>query len=53
MGKEIITFGDVEVENQKLYQHKSPISIYDLNVDRIVVSSKVSFGKNGFKWVRR
>ena len=42
MGKEIIT---LEVEKHKFHQHKSPISIYDVNIDRIVVSKKVSYAK--------
>ena len=25
MGKEILTFGNVEIENNKFYHHKSPI----------------------------
>ena len=27
MGKEVIMFGDIEVEKHKFHQHKSPISI--------------------------
>ena len=48
MGKEIITFSNIEVEKHKFHQHKSPISIHDLNLDRIVVSNRVAFGKSGF-----
>ena len=44
MGKEIITFGDIEIEKQKFHSHKNQISIYDVNIDRIVVSNKVPFG---------
>ena len=43
MGKETITFGKIEVEKQKFHQHKSPISIYDVNIDRIVIPNKVLF----------
>ena len=50
MGKKIITFGYVEVEKYKFYQHKSPILIYNVYIDRIVVSNKVPFGKNDFKY---
>ena len=39
MGKEIVTFGNIEVEKQ----HKSPISIYGVNVDRKVVSNMAPF----------
>ena len=31
-------------------QPKKPISIYDANMDRIVVSNMVLFGKKGFKY---
>ena len=45
MGKETITFGDIEVEKQIFYSHKNPISIYDVNIDKIVISNKVSLVK--------
>ena len=47
IGKEIIKFGETEIRKQKFHSHKNPISIYHLNIDRIVVSNKVPFGK---KW---
>ena len=50
MGKETITFGDIEVEKQIFHSHKNPVSIYDVNIDKIVISNKVSFGKRGFKY---
>ena len=45
MDKEIITFGNSEVERHKFHQHKIPISLYDVNISKIVVSNKVPFGK--------
>ena len=45
MGKEIIAFGDLEVEKHKFDQHKNPMLIYNINIDRIVVTSKVSYEK--------
>ena len=45
MGKQILTFGNIEVEKHKFHQHQSPISVYYVNIDRIVVSNKVPFGK--------
>ena len=50
MSKEIITFGNIEVKKHKFHQHKSPISIYDVYINRIPISSKFSFGKGGFKY---
>ena len=50
MEKAVIKFGDIEIENQKFHQHKRPISIKDVDINKIVVSNKVSFGKKGFKY---
>ena len=50
MDKEIITFADMEVEKYKFHQYKNPISIYDVNTDKILVCSIVPFGKKGFKY---
>ena len=52
MGKEIVKFGDTEFEEHRFYQHKSPISINNIDIN-IAVSNKVSFGKKGFKHVIR
>ena len=45
MAKQIVTFGDIEVERHKFHQHKNPISVHDVNTDRIVLSNKVLFSK--------
>ena len=45
MGKEIITFGNIEAEKHKFSQRKSPISIYNVNADKIVVSKKIPLEK--------
>ena len=50
MEKTIIKFGDIEIQKQKFHQHKGPISIKNVDVDKIVVSNNVSFGKKGFKY---
>ena len=49
MGKEIITVGAAGIENKTFHSHKSLISIYDENIDSLVVSNKASFGKRGFQ----
>ena len=48
MEKTIIKFGDIEIQKQKFHQHKGPISIKNIDINKIVVSNKVSFGKKGF-----
>ena len=45
MEKTVIRFGDTEIEKQKFHQHKRPISIENIDVNKIVVSNKVSFDK--------
>ena len=50
MKKTIIKFGDIEIQKQKFQQHKRPISIKDVDINKIVVSNKVFFGKKGFKY---
>ena len=45
MEKRIITFGVIEIEKQKFHQHKRPISIKNKDINKIVESNKVSFGK--------
>ena len=44
-----IKFGDIEIQKQKYHQHKELISIKNIDINKIVVSNKVSFGKKGFK----
>ena len=48
--KRIIKFGDIEIKMQKFNLHKGPISIKHIDIDKIVVSNKVSIGKKGFKY---
>ena len=47
-GKTIIKFGDIEIEKQKFRQNKRPISIKNVDINKIV-SNKVCFGNKGFK----
>ena len=50
MEKVIIKFGAIEIEEQKFNQYKRPISIKNIDISKIVVFNKVSFGKKGFKY---
>ena len=45
MEKTITKSGDIEIEKQKFQQHKKPISIKNIDINKMVVSNKVSFGK--------
>ena len=43
--KNKIKFGDIETQKQKCRQHKRFISIKNKDIDKIVQSNRVSFGK--------
>ena len=49
MGKEILTFGDTEIE-KKIYRHKSPIFLEDVDIEKILVSKKISSGEKFYKY---
>ena len=44
-----INFGDIEIEKQKFNQHKRPISINNIDINKIV-SNKVSFDEKVSKY---
>ena len=46
----IIKFGDIEIQKQKFHEHNGLISIKNIDINKIVVSNKVSFGKKRFKY---
>ena len=39
MNKKIIKFVYTEVEENKSHQHKSPISVNDIDINKVVVST--------------
>ena len=41
MEKTIIKLGDIEIEKEKFRQHKKPISIKNIDINKTVVSNKV------------
>ena len=45
MEKIIIEFEDIEIQKQKFHQHIRPISIKIININKVVISNKISSGK--------
>ena len=43
-------FDHTEIEKYKFHQHKSPISINNIDINKILVSNKASFGKKDCKY---
>ena len=43
--KEILTFGDIEIEKNKFYHHKSCIFYKDVDIEKVLVSNNILSGK--------
>lgn len=43
-------FGDTGIEIHNCYYQKSSISIYEADIDKTLISNKIFFAKNGFKY---
>ena len=50
MGKEILTFCNIEIEKNKFYCHKTPIILGDVDIEKVLVSKKISFGEKNYKY---
>ena len=50
MDKEIVTFGDIEIEKHKFYRYKCPIYFEDVDIDNVLVFNKVSSSKKSYKY---
>ena len=46
MKKTTIKFDDLEIQKQNFHQHTRPISVKNVDINKVVVSNKLSFGKN-------
>ena len=52
MGKEILKFGDTEIEKKKFYHNKIPVPLRDIDIDieKVLVSNKISFSEKNYKY---
>ena len=50
MGKEILTYENIEIEKNKFYCHKAPIFSKDVEIGILLVSNKISFGEKNYKY---
>ena len=50
MGRKMLTLEDIEVKKSKLYHNKTPISAQDEDIEKVLVSNKISFGEKNFKY---
>ena len=49
MAKEILTFDNIEAERKKFQRHKTPIFLKDVDIKKVSVSNKISFGEKNYK----
>ena len=45
MGTKILTFGDIEIEKNEFYRNQIPILLKDVDIKKVLVSYKISFGE--------
>ena len=45
MGKEISTFGNIEIEKNNFYRHITPTFLGDIEIEKVLVSNKISPGE--------
>ena len=50
MDKEILTFGDIEIEKNKFYCNNTLIFLKDVDIEKMLVSNKISFGEKSYKY---
>ena len=48
--KKIIKFDDAEIEQYKFHQYKNPNSIYNIDINKIIVSNKFLLVKKDVKY---
>ena len=49
MIKEILSFGNIEIE-KKIYCHQTPTFLKDVDIEKVLVSNKLSFGEKNYKY---
>ena len=50
MDKEILTFGNIEIEKNKFHRHKTSIHLGDVDVEKVLVSDNISFDEKNYKY---
>ena len=50
MVKEIIMFGNIEIEKNNFYRYKISIFSEDVDIRNVLVSNKISFREKNYKY---
>ena len=41
--------GKIEIKKNKFYRHKTPVPLRDVDIQKVLVSNKISFGEKNYK----
>ena len=50
MDKEIIKFGDIEIEKHKFHCYENLIFLEDVDINNVLISNKISSGEKSYKY---
>ena len=50
MANENLTLGNIEIGKKKFYRYKSPVLLRDVEIEKVLVSNKISFGEKNYKY---
>ena len=50
MGKEIVTFGNTEIEKYIFHHYKNPIFLEDMDINNILISNKTPVSKRNYEY---
>ena len=45
MGREILTLEDIELKKNKSHRNRTPIFLEDVDIEKVLVSNKISFSE--------
>ena len=50
MGKQVLIFGDFEIEKSKFYRHETPIFLKDVDFGKVLESKEIYCGGKHYKY---
>ena len=51
MSNKILMFGDIAIEKNKFYLYKSPFTLRGVDIEKVLVSPKISFGEKNYIYI--
>ena len=51
MSKDVLPVGNIEIEKNTFHHNKTPILLKHVNIEQVLVSSKISFGEKDYKYL--